>query len=166
MQGRSSAKLEEKLNSQIEEQAGKVHVVNKLLTAVVKEALPNIEGKIGTMAPFQKAVEELSAKLVDRTTPFSNNFRIEGNTITMDKEIASELGRYEQILLDVVVGKERPFVFHVHINKCDGYMLIGVVDRLIQRQKQSSYVSGHAICYFGSEIYYGNPSKSTQKYSK
>jgi hypothetical protein len=37
-----------------------VYVVNKLLTAVVKEALPNIEGKIGMMAPFQKAVEELS----------------------------------------------------------------------------------------------------------
>jgi hypothetical protein len=84
-------------------------------------------------------------KLVDRTTPYANYFKIQANSIIKQK------GNHEvnQVLLDIVVGRTRPFVFTVHItHTTNGEIMVGVVDRC-QRQAQTSHNSGRALCYFG-----------------
>ena len=52
------------------------------------------------------------------------------------------------------MGRTRPFVLHAHItNNKNGSMVIGVVDRLTQRQERWSSHSGNAVCYYSGGDY-------------
>lgn len=61
---------------------------------------------------------------------------------------------YHLILLDTVVPRKK-FVLSAHvIHTHYGEIVIGVVDRETQAEKEYSHSSGNAVCYNGySEIY-------------
>ena len=94
-------------------------------------------------------------KLFDTKTPCAHLFLAQGNNITYDGD------GWRQALLDVVVERGRTFVFHAQITNTEsGEIMIGVVDRHAQRQQQSSYSSGNAVCYYGyGRIFYGDKGK-------
>ena len=86
---------------------------------------------------------------MDLETPHVSRFYIQSNTITYSGKYDS---KYYQVLLGVVLGRTRPFVLHTHITNTQlGDIVIGVVDRLTQKQEQTSMMSGNAVCYEGYE---------------
>ena len=89
--------------------------------------------------------------MIDLTTPFVGNFHLDGKMVRLKEEVYREwTNEYQQVLLATKVGKE-PFTFHVHINQLKtGAIIVGVVDRLTQKQQQNSHASRNAVCYDGA----------------
>jgi hypothetical protein len=91
--------------------------------------------------------------LVDFTTPFIEQFKVEGNQITYLEEEIEEEGEKKyfvpsQILLCRVINRYELFRFHVKIiNTKDRRISIGVVDRKKQQTARYSYNSSDAVNY-------------------
>jgi hypothetical protein len=103
-------------------------------------------------------IKSRSDNLFDWTTPFVKNFKVEGNVITLIKEEWKDDKKIynQQVLLDVIV--KGIFMFKMHIRKSKkSAIMVGVVDRLTQKEKIDSFTSGNAICYSGfkGRINYG-----------
>jgi hypothetical protein len=61
-------------------------------------------------------------------------------------------------MLNVLIKKGRTFTLRTHIKKHTRGLAIGIVDRITQKNQQSSRKSGNAICYYdydGGTIFYG-----------
>jgi hypothetical protein len=105
-----------------------------------------------------KMGKNISENLVDLTTPYAKNFRTEANTITLVKEEWKDDKKIynQQVLLNVVLKKV--FAFSARILKTKrNALVIGVVDRKVQKEEMDSFASGNAICYSGfkGRINYG-----------
>jgi hypothetical protein len=82
--------------------------------------------------------------MVDKTTPNISDFALERNTI---KYLGNQ---FRQIFLETKISREKPFIFSIFIDHTKkGNIVFGVVDRLVQKNKNTSYNSGNAVCYYG-----------------
>jgi hypothetical protein len=84
---------------------------------------------------------------VDRTTLYAKDFRIVGHSLIYE----GKDGNTEQIMLGVVGNRHQPLRFRVKVNNTrKGYIVVGVVDRAMQREELYSYHSKHVVCYYGN----------------
>jgi hypothetical protein len=96
------------------------------------------------------------------TTP---NFELQGNTATLINEISDGRGLFcQQLLLNIMVRKTFIFTVRVRRTKRKG-IVVGVVDKLKQKDERSSHKSAHAVCYngLGGKILYGEDGKCKEK---